>query len=145
MLQHFTSAAARSCAHQPPGAPLALPGRQGAAGRACRQVEGGSLPPVAPAAPPPPLLQRLRSAALAGALSAALALAPVAPGSLEAWAQPAAISEDSPVLDLARVVPSGRLDSLQQQLRDLERCGGGGGLIALAGQAGTWCQELCAA
>lgn len=76
---------------------------------------------AAPPAAQPPLLQRLRSAALAGALSAALALAPIAPASLDAWAQPAAISADTPVLDLARVVPSGRLEGLQQQLLDLER------------------------
>lgn len=68
----------------------------------------------------PSLAARVRSAAAAAALSAALALCPAAPGALQAHAQSVAVSNDVPVLDLARVVPSGRLEGLQQQLKQLE-------------------------
>ncbi len=71
------------------------------------------------AAAHPPLLARLRAAAGAVALSAALTLAPMA--ALEAHAESAVVSNDTPVVDLARVVPSAQLEGLQQQLRDIER------------------------
>lgn len=86
---------------------------------ACREAQpaGRQAPPLPPQGPS--LLERLRGIALAGALSATLCLAPMAPG---AHAQSSAvISNDTPVVDLARVVPAGRLEGLQQQLRDLER------------------------
>ena len=73
------------------------------------------VPPSAPA-----LVERLRSAALVGALSATLALTPICPTAMEAQAQPL-INDDTPVVDLARVVPAAKLDGLQQQLKDLER------------------------
>lgn len=120
MLQHFASPpGARNCGClHPSAAPLTFTRRRCPALQACRREQEAAAPP-----PPaqPPLVHRLRSAALAGALSATLALAPITPASLEAWAQSAAIREDTPVLDLARVVPSGRLEGLQQQLLDLER------------------------
>lgn len=40
---------------------------------------------------------------------------------LEAHAESAVVSNDTPVVDLARVVPSAQLEGLQQQLRDIER------------------------
>ena len=89
---------------------------------ACREAQpaGRQAPPLPPQGPS--LLERLRGIALAGALSATLCLAPMAPGAMEAHAQSSAvISNDTPVVDLARVVPAGRLEGLQQQLRDLER------------------------
>lgn len=83
--------------------------------------EAGSRTQQAPAAAPPPgPLQRLGAVAAAGVLSAALALAPAGPG-LQAHAQEAVVSNDAPVLDLARVVPSAQLEGLQQRLKDLER------------------------
>ncbi|PRW56026.1 methanol dehydrogenase [Chlorella sorokiniana] len=120
MLQQLTSLGARSCGCLHPSVtPVAPSRRRCSAVQACRQAQEGTVPPP-PAAAQPPLLQRLRSAALAGALSATLALAPISATSMDAWAQPVAVSNDTPVLDLARVVPSGQLEGLQQQLRDLE-------------------------
>jgi hypothetical protein len=81
---------------------------------------------VATPAAGPTLLDRLRSAAAATALAATLALAPVGPAALEAHAASVTVSNDTPVLDLARVIPSQRLEGLQQELRDLERWAGGG-------------------
>ena len=134
MLQQLTSAGARSCGcPHPSSTPLAPPRRRCAAVQAFRQAQEGQAPPP-PVAQQPPLLQRLRSAALASALSAALALAPISATSLEAWAQPVTVSDDTPVLDLARVVPSGRLEGLQQQLRDLERWAARGATAAAAGK-----------
>lgn len=76
------------------------------------QAPGPPTPAVSPAAP----LHRLAAAALT---SAALALAPMAIA--PAYSQTVAISNDTPVVDLARVVPSSKLEGLQQQLLDLER------------------------
>ncbi|KAL4457453.1 hypothetical protein ABPG75_012318 [Micractinium tetrahymenae] len=90
-----------------------------AACRLSQQADRVASEPSSTAAAQPPLLARLRAAAGAVALSAALAWAPVAVP--EALAQSAVISNDTPVVDLARVVPSARLEGLQQQLRDLER------------------------
>ena len=84
-----------------------------------------AAPPASPVVAAPAavtLLDRLRSAAAATALAAALALAPVGPAALEAHAASVTVSNDTPVLDLARIIPSQRLEGLQQELRDLERC-----------------------
>ncbi|GAB4820847.1 hypothetical protein N2152v2_007893 [Parachlorella kessleri] len=50
-----------------------------------------------------------------------MSLAPLDVGILPALADPVVVSNDAPVLDLAKVVPSGRLEQLQQELKQLER------------------------
>lgn len=121
-----------------------------AATREAHQQEPAAAPvsPTAPTAAPAalPLLPRLRAAAGAVALSAALTLAPMAPGALEAHAQSVVISNDTPVIDLARVVPRDRLEGLQQQLLDLERCaaprGGRPSGAALWAPMGPLCSNI---
>ena len=91
---------------------------------ACREAALPASPVVAAPTARASLLDRLRSAAAASALAATLALAPIGPAALEAHAASVTVSNDTPVLDLARVIPSQRLEGLQQELRDLERCAG---------------------
>lgn len=89
-------------------------------------VVSQSQPARAPATPLPPrssLLARLRSAAAATSLAAALALAPLNSAAL-AQGGSSLISNAVPVVDLARVVPSERLEPLNRQLLDLEQATG---------------------
>lgn len=65
----------------------------------------------------------LARGACAGALAATLAFAPLGSGSLVAAqaAELPPVVNETPVLDLARVVPSGKLPELQAELLSLER------------------------
>lgn len=78
----------------------------------CRQEQ-------AVAAPRSPA-QRLLSGAAALAASAALAFAPLDVATLPAHAQ--LISNDNPVVDLARVVPESKEHELAERIKALERC-----------------------
>lgn len=60
-----------------------------------------------------------RRCAAGALLSAALLLAPPA---MDAMAQSVRINDDTPIVDLAKVVPAARLPGLQLELKDLERC-----------------------
>lgn len=84
-----------------------------------QRAESSGPEPSAAAAAHPHLLARLRATAGGVVLAAALALSPV--GAHQAHAESVTISNDTPVVDLARVVPSARLEGLQQQLLDLEQ------------------------
>jgi hypothetical protein len=67
------------------------------------------------------LAQRALQGACAAALAAAVSLAPLDGLSMPAYADSVLVSNDTPVLDLAKVVPTGRVDQLQQRLKQLER------------------------
>ncbi|PSC68992.1 methanol dehydrogenase [Micractinium conductrix] len=110
------------CAVQAPRRTHVIHQRHAVTAAAERNGQQAGQPAAPPAAPQhAPLLLRLRSAAAAVALSATLALAPVGVGSVpEAQAASVGINNDTPVIDLARVVPSARLEGLQQQLKQLE-------------------------
>lgn len=78
-----------------------------------------AIPVVAPdrAQPPQSIAHRLAHGLCAAGLAATLALAPAAP----AAAAPPALSDARPAVDLARIIPSGRIESLNQQLLSLEQ------------------------
>ena len=88
---------------------------------ACRQTEGASDTSTA-AQPAAGLAQRLLSGACAVAAAAALSFAPLDAAVLPAYAQGVTVSNDAPVLDLARVVPAGRVEGLEARMKALERC-----------------------
>lgn len=107
-------------------APLALDAAARTAPAAAAQQLGRAPPQLhadRPAARLLPALLRGVPAALArgactGALVATLAFAPLVAGAAELLPP---VSNDTPVLDLAHVVPSGKLPALQQDLLTLER------------------------
>jgi hypothetical protein len=106
-----------TAASAPPGAGG---GRREAAARAAR---GDAPPPAAahappPSHPPPPLLRRAAAAAAGALLSAALALAPLAPGG----AARADAGAAAPLYDGASVVASELREGLTADLAALERC-----------------------
>lgn len=68
-----------------------------------------------------PLVQRIISGACAAALATAVSLAPLDCTALPAHASSVTVSNDAPVLDLARVVPTGKVDELAERLKQLER------------------------
>lgn len=67
------------------------------------------------------LAQRVLSSACAAALATAVSLAPLDCTALPAYAEALTVSNDTPVLDLAKLVPAGRVDELQQRIKQLER------------------------